>query len=660
MKRTPFTTTFGLSSLCIYTALYGQNQRIYVDIDASTGGDGSSWTTSYKYLQDALASADRTSGTEIWIAAGDYLPNQAENTSYLDDQAADRDGPHPYFDLTGVQLYGGFEGTETELSQRVVANNTVTISGPTDAEGIPEYDYIVRGHYSVGDYPISLVDGGIHEISLKNDITTYELNLSSSEGGYVTFETYYHDDNIVDHRFDGGGLPAYFFDIDATLHYPTAYPNITVASGVALDQLVEDLGMETFYDAFVDETTLTGGVNELVEALYARVVTTKQYDLEADQNWLNTSQNAFNGAQNDFNNAQTSLNNQIAVWEGFTGVDYETEFDPGNSFHTSAETFLGIPTAQVTLADSQTALDTTQDRLDDAQADFDAESARNTLIKNEQANYQAAAEALLDQITLDPALATDESVFPLPSFFGESHSILNTPAGFSVFAGGVIQYHTLTLTAQPLQGYKFDSWEGLESETPFASQVKRGLWYNWTNRTGQFSGRNDDDPALEDTLPLLLPEMSVVQNLKLNGNRTIRANFVPDPDFPVAVDYDKDGLNVNVEATYGTSDFREDSNADGINDGVAVANNLDPTISYVDVIKAVQSDPSKHGLYTPEAIKDMRLGGVVLEQNPEGTFSFDFDIESSDDLGDWSLYNSYSIDIPISGDKAFLRMRLKE
>ena len=154
--------------------------------------------------------------------------------------------------------------------------------------------------------------------------------------------------------------------------------------------------------------------------------------------------------------------------------------------------------------------------------------------------------------------------------------------------------------------------------------------------------------------------MSVVQNLKLNGNRTIRANFVPDPDFPVAVDYDKDGLNVNVEATYGTSDFREDSNADGINDGVAVANNLDPTISYVDLIKAVQSDPSKHGLYTPEAIKDMRLGGVVLEQNPEGTFSFDFDIESSDDLGDWSLYNSYSIDIPISGDKAFLRMRLKE
>lgn len=203
-------------------------------------------------------------------------------------------------------------------------------------------------------------------------------------------------------------------------------------SGAALDQLVEELGMETFYDAFVDET-LTGGVNELVEELYERAVETQQSQFDAEQITLNTSQNAFNGAQNDFNNAQTSLNNQIASWEGFTGVDYETEFDPGNSFHTSAETFLGIPTAQVTLADSQTALDTTQDRLDEAQADFDAESARNTLIQDEQANYQAAAAALIAQIASTPALATDPTAFPDFSFFGDQEYILNTPRGFSVY-----------------------------------------------------------------------------------------------------------------------------------------------------------------------------------------------------------------------------------
>jgi hypothetical protein len=218
-------------------------------------------------------------------------------------------------------------------------------------------------------------------------------------------------------------------EVDDPLFAAMPFPN---PSEAALDQLVEDFGIETFYDAFVDET-LTGGVNELVDALYARKVTTQQSQLTAAQNTLINSQNAFNGAQNDFNNAQTSLNTQIEEWEGFTGVDYETEFDPGNSFHTLAETWLVYP-AQVTLADSQTALDTAQNKLDADQADLDAESARNTLIQNEQANYQAAAAALIAQIASTPALATDPTAFPDFSFFGDQDYILNTPRGFSVYA----------------------------------------------------------------------------------------------------------------------------------------------------------------------------------------------------------------------------------
>jgi hypothetical protein len=69
---------------------------IYVNSDAPFGGDGTSWATAYDSLSDALAASQ--SGDQIWVAAGTYVGN---------------------FTLTlGVELYGGFFGTETELTQR--------------------------------------------------------------------------------------------------------------------------------------------------------------------------------------------------------------------------------------------------------------------------------------------------------------------------------------------------------------------------------------------------------------------------------------------------------------------------------------------------------------------------------------------------------------
>ena len=45
-----------------------QAKTIYVDGNASAGGDGSSWASAHKYLQDALAGV--ASGDEIWVAEG--------------------------------------------------------------------------------------------------------------------------------------------------------------------------------------------------------------------------------------------------------------------------------------------------------------------------------------------------------------------------------------------------------------------------------------------------------------------------------------------------------------------------------------------------------------------------------------------------------------
>ena len=55
----------------------GPRER-YVDDDAPAGGDGKTWATAYRYLQDALAEAYDTNHviTEIRVAKGTYKPDQ--------------------------------------------------------------------------------------------------------------------------------------------------------------------------------------------------------------------------------------------------------------------------------------------------------------------------------------------------------------------------------------------------------------------------------------------------------------------------------------------------------------------------------------------------------------------------------------------------------
>jgi hypothetical protein len=79
----------------------------HVDSHATPGGDGLSWATAFKSLDDALAASQANLGPdEIWLAQGRYRPS-LQTTS--DPRAVTFTIPH------NTTLRGGFLGTETSL-----------------------------------------------------------------------------------------------------------------------------------------------------------------------------------------------------------------------------------------------------------------------------------------------------------------------------------------------------------------------------------------------------------------------------------------------------------------------------------------------------------------------------------------------------------------
>ena len=99
-----------------------------MDEQASIGGDGSSWGTAYKYLQDALddarGQASLINTFEIWVSEGSYYPDDDEGGNYSDNSP---DGAFEMIDY--VSLLGGFSGIETNKSQRDWAMYETILSG---------------------------------------------------------------------------------------------------------------------------------------------------------------------------------------------------------------------------------------------------------------------------------------------------------------------------------------------------------------------------------------------------------------------------------------------------------------------------------------------------------------------------------------------------
>ena len=112
-----------LSRQAIYVVSIGgpPGDVLFVDAGATGAGNGYTWADAFTDIQQAISVCEENvmlhgdPGFEIWVAAGTYAPGASSNSTYRTP--------------LGLEVYGGFAGTETERSQRDWIANRTILSG---------------------------------------------------------------------------------------------------------------------------------------------------------------------------------------------------------------------------------------------------------------------------------------------------------------------------------------------------------------------------------------------------------------------------------------------------------------------------------------------------------------------------------------------------
>lgn len=136
---------------------------IYVNQAATGNGSGSSWTNGYVTLDAALQSIT-TGITEIRVAQGTYKPN----TSGLANPRKATFSIPP-----SAQIYGGFNGTETTLSERNPTLNVTTLNG----------DLIGNDNNTIAHTNSARNDNAYHVVSLLGNSTSILIDGFTISGG---------------------------------------------------------------------------------------------------------------------------------------------------------------------------------------------------------------------------------------------------------------------------------------------------------------------------------------------------------------------------------------------------------------------------------------------------------------------------------------------
>ena len=146
-----------------YTGTEVAPQITYVNTNATAGSNtGTNWANAYLSLTNALAKA--RVGSEVWVAAGTYRPSSGTNRSATFNVVA------------GVELYGGFAGTETTRDERIVRTHPTYLSG--DLNQNDQNDAL-----DSADLHINRIDNTYHILTIRGSGTVVDGFVFA--GGYA-------------------------------------------------------------------------------------------------------------------------------------------------------------------------------------------------------------------------------------------------------------------------------------------------------------------------------------------------------------------------------------------------------------------------------------------------------------------------------------------
>jgi len=142
----------------------------------------------------------------------------------------------------------------------------------------------------------------------------------------------------------------------------------------------------------------------------------------------------------------------------------------------------------------------------------------------------------------------------------------------------------------------------------------------------------------------------------MDGDKSISVSF--DKDLS---DSDGDGLsNYDEIIVHGSNPNLQDTNNDGISDGVSVGLGYSPLLNFTAIKNYYSANPPT-GLYTLQQIMDMNIGRLVLTKNNSNQFILNYDIQQSTDLSNWTVYSAHSVALTnLPADKTFIRVKSKE
>jgi len=190
------------------------NVTHFVNHAATGANNGTSWADAFTDLSEALDSAKTTD--QVWVAQGTYTPGGANPTV------------DSYFPIShNIKLYGGFNGTETNINQRDPILNETILSAD------------LQGNDIDGDLVNNRTDNSTHVMIVDTGVT----NLMNIDG--FTFRSGHGSDVVVgngNNRRGGGilsfGSPHIFncvFKDNRSLFGGAIYPRFEDASDIIIE-----------------------------------------------------------------------------------------------------------------------------------------------------------------------------------------------------------------------------------------------------------------------------------------------------------------------------------------------------------------------------------------------------------------------------------------